>query len=81
MSTNRNRAKLNKAFNNKEYKKILWDDLYGMYWDEGVNFYPKYNTGTVKDNRKFWMKQKMSYQYRTYKSWKYNRKNQWKNKK
>jgi len=78
MSVNTNRAKLKKAYNNKEYKKILWDDIYGIYWDEGVNFYPRYNRGTTKDNLKFWRKQKMSYEIRMFKTWKHNRKTQYK---
>lgn len=80
MSINTNRAKLNKAKTNKEYKAIKRMDYYGLYWDEGVSFYPKYNRGTSKDNKKFSRKTKMSYQYRMYKTWKHNRDKQWKEK-
>lgn len=75
MSKNRNRAKLNKAFNNKEYYKLLWDDLYGTYWEEGINFYPKYRAGFKNPNKQIY-----SYQIRMYKTWKYNRKFQYKTK-
>lgn len=78
MSINTNRARLNKAKTNKEYKAIRWLDNYGPYWDEGVSFYPKYNPGTSKNRKKFWGKQKMGFQYRMYKTWKHNRKKQWK---
>lgn len=78
MSINRNRGKLSKAKSNREYNKILWDSEYGMYWDECVNYYPKYNRGTKKGQKKFWRKQKMSYQIRMYRTWKHNRKTRWK---
>ena len=43
------------------------------YWDEGINFYPKYRRGFKNSNRTI-----MSYQVRMYKTWKHNRKTQWK---
>lgn len=73
MSTNRNRAKLNKAENGRIYHLILLDMLYPIYWDEGVNFYPKYRRGFKNSNKYI-----MAYQARMYKSWKHNRKNKWK---
>lgn len=73
MSKNRNRGKLNKSNNNHEYK-ILWlKEEFPMYWDEGVNFYPKNKKGFKNSN-----KQIMSYQVRMYKTWKHNRQTQWK---
>lgn len=78
MSKKINRAKLNKANDHRDYMRILLDTEYGMYWDEGIKFYPRYNKGTKKDRTKFFRKQKMSYQYRMYKTWKHNRKTQWK---
>lgn len=62
MSTNRNRAKLNKANCGRDYRKILLNELYPIYWDEGITFYGK----------------AMSFQVRMYKTWKHNRKTQWK---
>jgi hypothetical protein len=62
MSTNRNRAKLNKAQSNKEYKAILYDIEYPLYWDECIRYYGKI----------------IPYQVRMYKTWKYNRRTQWK---
>lgn len=44
-----------------------------LYWDEGIKFYPRYKLGFKNPN-----KQIMSYQVRMYRTWKYNRKNQWK---
>ena len=62
MSTNRNRAKLNKAEIGKHYRLKLINELYPLYWDEGLNF----------------KKGHPSIKYRSYKSWKHNRKTQWK---
>ena len=62
MSTNRNRAKLNKAHNGKEYRKLLMMEEYPIYWDEGITYYGN----------------KMSYQVRMYKTWKHYRKTQYK---
>ena len=62
MSVNFNRAKYNKAKTNREYRNLLLDDLYPIYWDEGITFY-----GNI-----------LSYQKRMYRTWKYNRKTQWK---
>ena len=62
MSVNFNRAKYNKAKSRKEYRNLLLDDLYPLYWDECITFYGKI----------------MSYQKRMYRTWKHNRKTQWK---
>jgi hypothetical protein len=62
MSVNTSRGKLNKATCSRDYKRILLDELYPMYWDEGLNF----KKGHSSDK------------YRSYKTWKYNRKTQWK---
>ena len=62
MSTNRNRAKLNKAHNGNEYRKLLMIEEYPPYWDEGITYYGN----------------KMSYQVRMYKTWKHYRKTQYK---
>jgi len=73
MSVHRNRKKLNKANSGKQYR-ILWlNELYPLYWDEAVYFYPKYRSGFKNPNKRI-----LSYQIRMYKSWKYNRLKQWK---
>ena len=73
MSKNRNRAKLNKAQNQQEYKKILLQLEYPTYWDDGLYFYPKYKKGFKNP-----LKSILKYQRRMYRTWKYNRKKQWK---
>lgn len=65
MSKNRNRAKLNKAHNNKEYRYLQIGINYPIYWDEGIISHSK---------KKFLM----SFKMRSYKTWKHNRLNQWK---
>ena len=73
MSNNLNRAKLNNSHDNHEYH-IIWLKLeFEPYWDEGLNFYPKYRRG-YKNTKK----QILSYQVRMYRSWKHNRKYQYK---
>jgi hypothetical protein len=62
MSKNLNRAKLNKAKDGRQYRIMLINDFYPIYWDEGIRFYGN----------------KMSYQVRMYKTWKHYRKTQWK---
>lgn len=63
MSINRNRAKLKVANCSNDYKIIWLKYVYPMYWDEGIYF----KNGNY------------SYQWRMYRTWKYNRKTQWKN--
>lgn len=62
MSVNRDRYK--KAINNKEYRVMYLNDLYPPYWDEGFPY--KNKTGLYGN------------EYREYRSWKYNRKTQYK---
>ena len=71
MSKNRNRAKLNKAETSREYGLILYNELYPLYYDEGIMFYPKYRKG-FKNSGKRLPKCKI----REYRSWKHNRKTQ-----
>ncbi len=73
MSKNRNRAKLNKSQNGNEYRKIMLNIEYPIYWDEGLLFYPQYKRGFKNSNRSI-----LRYQMRKYRTWKYNRLNQWK---
>ena len=62
MSVNTNRMKLKKATCSKDYRLIFLKFEYPPYWDDGLNF--KKGHSSVK--------------YRSYKTWKYNRKTQWK---
>ena len=62
MSVNTNRMKLKKATCSKDYRLIFLKFEYPPYWDDGLNF--KKGHSSVK--------------YRSYKTWKHNRKTQWK---
>jgi hypothetical protein len=73
MSKNRNRAKLKKAKTGREYRILYLNELYPLYWDDGVNEYPKYKKGFKNPNKRIF-----SYQVRMYKTWKHNRKTRWK---
>ncbi len=67
MNVRRNRAKLNKAKGNKEYNCIRWMEIYGYdMWDWGFNF----KHGKLPNHK-----------YREFKTWKHNRKTQWKQQK
>lgn len=72
----RYRGRLDKAVTSREYNIILLDLLYPIYWDEGVHFYPEWKRGFKNPNKRL-----MSYQVRKYRTWKHNRKTQYKNKK
>ena len=62
MSKNRNRTTLDKSITDREYRLMLYEELYPIYWDECKRYYGN----------------KLSYQVRRYKTWKHNRKTQWK---
>ena len=72
MSVNRDRAALNKAKTGREYKIIWYNILYPIYWEEGSSFHPVYRRGYKNPNKFLQM-----YEVRKYRSWKYNRKTQW----
>mgnify|MGYP006366026825 CR=1 FL=1 len=75
MSINRlSRQKLSSINDRRNYTIVNY--CLEPYWDEGLNFYPIRYKGY--GNRK--KKRILSYQIRMYKTWKYNRTNQWKNK-
>jgi hypothetical protein len=63
MSKNRNRKKLDKSNNSKEYTKILNGIIYPKYWEE---------------NYTWWHGDFPNHKWREHKTWKYNRKTQWK---
>lgn len=73
MSKNRNRSRLNKSTNGREYKLILIEMYYSLYWDEGILMYPKINKGFKYPNKYL-----MKHEIRMYRSWKYNRKTKYK---
>lgn len=73
MSKNRNRAKLNKAKNSRDYHQIVMNEVYPMYWDEGIIFYPRYRKGFRNPNKRL-----QRYKQREYRTWKHNRLEQWK---
>jgi hypothetical protein len=57
----------------KEYK-IEANGYRDLYWDEGISYYPIYRRGFKNKTKRL-----MSYKIRMYKTWKHNRKTQWKN--
>ena len=57
----------------REYRILFLKEEFPPYWDEGLNFYPIWRRGCKNPH-----KQIMSYQRRMYKTWKHNRKTQWK---
>ena len=59
--------------NRREYRKAFLKEEFPPYWDEGVHLYPEYRPG-YKNSHKLLF----SYQIRMYKTWKHNRKTQWK---
>lgn len=81
MSKKRNRSKLNGDIysTSRNYKIILENILYPCYYDEGWSIHYKNfkRDSGFKSPGKFLYK----YQIRQYKTWKYNRKTQYKNEK
>jgi hypothetical protein len=74
MSINYNRAHTKKCVTRKEYLRKQVNLDYPPYWDEGISFYPRKNRGTNYAYPKLY-----SYQIRMYRTWKHNRRKQWKN--
>jgi hypothetical protein len=73
MSVNKfSRQKLKTIDNRRNYKIVNYELV--PYWDEGWNWYPNPN----KLVRKWKKKKLLSYQVRMYRTWKHNRKHQWK---
>lgn len=65
-----NKQKASRTTSRKEYK-VITQDLKDWYWDEGV-YYP--NQTKNRQNKRL-LRQ---YEIRMYKTWKHNRKKQWK---
>ena len=63
MSKNRNRKRLDKSESNSQYRKNFLKMKYPPYWDDDYN----------------WIDGRPRYKKRSYKSWKHNRKKQYKN--
>ena len=73
MSINRRRSKLRSAECSRDYHLISLNEWYPLYWDEGYNFYPYWRRGYKNPNKKI-----PCQKVREYRTWKYNRKTQWK---
>ena len=74
MSVNYNRAIVKSCTNNSYYRKkqIKW--MYPPYWDEGCLYlYPAYRRGYKNPHKYVFPGQR-----RMYRTWKHNRKTQWK---
>jgi hypothetical protein len=67
------KSKVARATMSRKVYNIVSRGLDDPYWDEGIMFYPRRNRGTNHCHP-----QLMSYQVRMYKTWKHNRKHQWK---
>ena len=63
MSKNRNRAILDKAIDNRDYRKIFLKWMYPPYYEEGWT----------------WRRNIPNHKYREFRTWKHNRKKQHKN--
>jgi hypothetical protein len=74
MSVNFNRAKGKNILNSRVFKQIVVLGNDDPYWDDGINFYPKYQKGFGNCKKK----RLQYYQVRRYRTWKYNRKTQYK---
>ena len=72
MSVNRNRCRIEVVTDNHSYKVINFKEEFPPYWDEGINFYPKFRRGFKNPTKRI-----MNYQRRMYKTWKHNRNTQY----
>jgi len=74
MSINFDRSKGKAINDNRTFKvKVVYDQ--DPYEDDGIHYYPVWRPMYDQNKRK---KQIRSYQRRMYKTWKHNRKTQWK---
>lgn len=72
----KNKKQLQTTTNRKEYKIISNPLRSDPYYDEGWGYHHTY---THKYSCKFWKKSLPFYKVRMYRTWKHNRKTQWKN--
>ncbi len=63
---------IEKTTNRREYRILTTIDQ-DPYWDECKTFYPLYRNGFKNSSKRI-----RSFQVRMYKTWKHNRKTQWK---
>lgn len=76
MSVNFRRVTSKDCYTNREYKIKTWIiDPDPYIFDGHWNWYPRYRTGY---DQGWYKKQILPYQVRMYRSWKHNRKTQWK---
>lgn len=66
-----NRARAKKSISRKEYRYNAWD--HDIDWDYGWDAKPNYRSGFKQSNKLIWQ-----CEYRKWRSWKYNRKTQYK---
>lgn len=72
-SENKNGKVAKITTNRKEYKLSTNCKFSEPYWDEGIIYYPEYRKGFKNPNKRI-----LNYQKRIFRTWKHNRKNQWK---
>lgn len=69
----KNSKRVKSTTNSREYRILTNPINKDHYWDEGKMFYPQNRRGFKNSNRQI-----LSYQVRMYRTWKHNRKKQWK---
>ena len=76
MSINYNRTAINNCTTRREYKIKRWSWKDDPYWDECRKFH---NTKTPRYNSNWKRRKELTpFEVRTFKTWKHNRKTQWK---
>ncbi len=72
MSVNRNRSKSDHITDGRTYRLMEINENYPPYWEEGYRYHKS------KGICKWKTKQLLQYEVRMYRTWKHNRKTQWK---
>lgn len=75
MSIHCNRSRFDKALTSNNYNRLRKLVSHPAYWDEGIIFYPLYRRGFKCAYPKYSKRQ-----IRAYKTWKHNRRTQYKTK-
>lgn len=76
-----NRNKVKKIEDDRTYRILLLNMLFPPYWDEGRPRHSRrtFNSREGSKNYFSWKRKEIfSREYREYRTWKYNRKTQWK---
>ncbi len=76
-----NRNKLKQVEDDRTYRILLLNKRFPPYWDECRQRHSRrtLNSREGSKNRFSWKRKEIfSYEYREYRTWKYNRKTQWK---